>query len=125
MDFLTSVATAFQVFKKGAKVWSDLDEGKETGFVDPPTTRFRSKLTPPRGTLRDLERPLGLQLPRMETMMRHFATQLARDTNLRQIQSTDYYVAPVKAQKSTMTVASDANVKGFTGSYKTTGVTGI
>ena len=125
MKFLDSVITAFQVFKKGADVLNELDEDKETGFAAPPTTSFKSKLRPARASLRDLERPLGLQLPRMETMVRYWATQLARDNNLRQIQATDYYTPPVKADRGTMTIASDANVKGFTASYKTTGVTAI
>lgn len=123
-DFFDSVVTAFQVFKKGARLLSDVDE-EQRGFIKPPTVDLESNIRPVKAPLRDMEGPLGLNMPNMATAHRYFATNLSRDTNLRQVQSSDFYVKPVVPQKANMNVASDARVKGFTSTYKTTGVTGL
>jgi hypothetical protein len=69
-----------------------------------------------------MQKPVGMGLPNMETAYRYFSNNLSRDTNLRIVQGENYVARKRKATPATMTVAADAKVKGFTASYKTTGV---
>ena len=124
-EFFDAVATAFQDFKKGARVLSDVTPEEQRGFIKPPTVDLESNIRPVKAPLRDMEDPLGLGLPKMDTAHRYFQMNLSRDTVLRQVQSQDYYVKPVVPKKATMNIGSDAKVKGFTATYKTTGVTGL
>ena len=123
-DFFNAVVAGFQTFKKGARLLNEVTP-EEEGFATPPTVDLDTKVRPAKAPLREMEKPLGLFMPKMDTAYRYFATSLARDVNLRNIQSTDYYVKPVSPQKAKMNVSTDAKVKGFTASYKTTGVTGL
>ena len=123
MSFLDSVLSVLSVVKKGAEVYSALtDKDEDTGFARPQRINLESNLTAPRASLRTMEAPIGLGLPNMETAYRYFSNNLSRDNNFRYVQGQNYVAKRRNPTPATMSVASDARVKGFTASYKTTGV---
>ena len=123
MGVLDSVLTVLSVVKKGAEVYSALtDKDQDTGFAQPRRVDLESNLTAAKAPLRDMEAPIGMGLPNMETAYRYFSNNLARDTNFRYVQGENYVAKKRTPTAATMNVASDAKVKGFTASYKTTGV---
>ena len=123
MSFLDSVLSVLSVVKKGAEVYSALsDKDEDTGFATPQRINLESNLTAPRASLKTMEAPIGLRLPNMETAYRYFSNNLSRDNNFRYIQGQKYVAKRRTPPTPTMSVASDARVKGFTASYKTTGV---
>jgi len=123
MKFLDSVLSVLSIVKKGAEVYSALtDKDEDTGFATPQRLNLESKLTAPRASLKSMEVPIGLGLPNIETAYRYFSNNLSRDNNFRYVQGENYVAKRRSPTPATMTVASDARVKGFTASYKTTGV---
>jgi len=123
MQFIDSVLTALSVVKKGAEIVNELSEKDESlGFAQPKRVDLSSNLTAAKAPLREMQKPVGMGLPNMETAYRYFSNNLSRDTNLRIVQGENYVARKRKATPATMTVAADAKVKGFTASYKTTGV---
>jgi len=123
MKFLDSVLSVLSIVKKGAEVYSALsDKDEDTGFATPQRVDLESKLTAPRASLKSMEAPIGLGLPNIETAYRYFSNNLSRDNNFRYVQGENYVAKRRSPTPATMTVASDARVKGFTASYKTTGV---
>lgn len=123
MQFIDSVLTALSVVKKGAEIVNELSEKDESlGFAQPKRVDLSSNLTAAKAPLREMQKPVGMGLPNMETAYRYFSNNLSRDTNFRIVQGENYVARKRKATPATMTVAADAKVKGFTASYKTTGV---
>jgi hypothetical protein len=123
MQFIDSVLTVLSVVKKGAEIVNELSEKDESlGFAQPKRVDLSSNLTAAKAPLREMQKPVGMGLPNMETAYRYFSNNLSRDTNLRIVQGENYVARKRKATPATMTVAADAKVKGFTASYKTTGV---
>ena len=123
MQFIDSVLTVLSVVKKGAEIVNELSEKDESlGFAQPKRVDLGSNLTAAKAPLREMQKPVGMGLPNMETAYRYFSNNLSRDTNLRIVQGENYVARKRKATPATMTVAADAKVKGFTASYKTTGV---
>mgnify|MGYP001183950558 FL=1 len=123
MRFIDSVLTVLSVVKKGAEIVNELSEKDESlGFAQPKRVDLSSNLTAAKAPLREMQKPVGMGLPNMETAYRYFSNNLSRDTNLRIVQGENYVARKRKATPATMTVAADAKVKGFTASYKTTGV---
>jgi len=122
-DFLDTVITVLGVAKKGAEVYNSLSEKQESaGFATPSKMSTRTSGGGAKASLQSMDQPIGLGIPNMETAYRYFSNNLSRDNNLRQVQAENYVAKRRPALKSTMTVAGDANVKGFTASYKTSGV---
>jgi len=123
MQFIDSVLTVLSVVKKGAEIVNELSEKDESlGFAQPKRVDLSSNLTAAKAPLREMQKPVGMGLPNMETAYRYFSNNLSRDTNFRIVQGENYVARKRKATPATMTVAADAKVKGFTASYKTTGV---
>lgn len=123
MQFIDSVLTVLSVVKKGAEIVNELsDKDESLGFAQPKRVDLSSNLTAAKAPLREMQKPVGMGLPNMETAYRYFSNNLSRDTNLRIVQGENYVARKRKATPATMTVAADAKVKGFTASYKTTGV---
>jgi len=123
MQFIDSVLTVLSVVKKGAEIVNELsDKDESLGFAQPKRVDLGSNLTAAKAPLREMENPIGMRLPNIETAYRYFSNNLARDTNFRTLQGENYVAKRRKATPATMTVATDAKVKGFTASYKTTGV---
>jgi len=123
MQFIDSVLTVLSVVKKGAEIVNELSEKDESlGFAQPKRVDLSSNLTAAKAPLREMQKPVGMGLPNMETAYRYFSNNLSRDTNLRIVQGENYVARKRKSTPATMTVAADAKVKGFTASYKTTGV---
>ncbi len=123
MRFIDSVLTVLSVVKKGAEIVNELSEKDESlGFAQPKRVDLSSNLTAAKAPLREMQKPVGMGLPNMETAYRYFSNNLSRDTNLRIVQGENYVARKRKSTPATMTVAADAKVKGFTASYKTTGV---
>jgi len=123
MQFIDGVLTVLSVVKKGAEIVNELSEKDESlGFAQPKRVDLSSNLTAAKAPLREMQKPVGMGLPNMETAYRYFSNNLSRDTNLRIVQGENYVARKRKATPATMTVAADAKVKGFTASYKTTGV---
>jgi len=123
MDFLDTVLTVIGVVKKGAEVYNQLSsKDQDTGFAQPRRIDLESNLTAAKAPLREMEKPVGQGIPNMDTAYRYFANNLSRDVNFRYVQGQNYVAKRRKPLDSTMTVAGNATVKGFTASYKTTGV---
>jgi len=123
MQLIDSVLTVLSVVKKGAEIVNELsDKDESLGFAQPKRVDLSSNLTAAKAPLREMQKPVGMGLPNMETAYRYFSNNLSRDTNLRIVQGENYVARKRKSTPATMTVAADAKVKGFTASYKTTGV---
>tara|TARA_R110000744_G_scaffold88457_1_gene172448 strand:+ start:1353 stop:1733 length:381 start_codon:yes stop_codon:yes gene_type:complete len=123
MEFLETLGTVLGIVKKGAEVFNTLNQKDEdTGFASPKLIDLESNLTAAKAPLNNMEQVVGLGIPRMDAMYRYFADNQSRDTNLRSLQANNFVASRRKSVPQTMTVAGNANVKGFTASYNTTGV---
>ena len=88
MEFLDTLITVYDVFKKGANILGEKTESKDSFAVK--KIELESNITPARPPLGDIPNAVGVGLPRMDAAFTYFSQQTARDQHLAQILSTDY-----------------------------------
>jgi len=93
-DLFKDIGTIIATVRKGARLAKEfgmLDEKEQQqsrGFMGP-DFNFDSRLQSARLTMRNMDEPRGMALPRMDATYTYFKNNLAKERNIRQIQQTN------------------------------------
>ena len=105
---------AFDLFQKGAQIYSALTEKEQQGggFMPKRPFNFDSNLKSFSGAPRTMDAPVGLKNPNIQTAYRYFAENVSKDTNIQRLVATNY-----RAGRMSKSVGTKENI--VVGSYGT------
>ena len=91
-SFLDTIITVLGVVKKGAEVLDAVTskEKDSSGFAQPKPMDTQTSGGSATAPLQNMEQPIGIKIPNMESAYRYFSDNLSRDTNLRYLQGENY-----------------------------------